>query len=937
MLARLFFLYPGIRKVFNNSAFMQAGNLNFILLSLFFMFISAIISGQPRCKVDLNVPDRHEEEVNEPDYTPWPTHEGPSESIELNGVTFTLSGGYYTNWYKAGIQSPYFARLVNDGIFSGPGVQLIISGLENGRHTLLTFHNTVHNPATNTFPPIDIYVNDSLIYDNLIQTNRVTNNADATTGYLVFDVSEGEDVIIFIKPETNTDATSVEAALNGFELNTPNAMYQASSPVPDDKDEHVDADNDSLLLCWKAAGIAISHDVYFGTDSSTVADADQFSECFIKNQTDTCLLITGLYSREKYYWRVDEHDSSGMVTTGDTWCFRPRQLAFPGAEGYGRYAIGGRGGKVVEVTNLNDNGPGSLRESITNDIGPRTIIFTVSGIITLESRLVLKHDKVTVAGQTAPGKGICIRGAPFGMSGAGDCVIRHLRVRVGSGITYDGMGMSGSDHSIIDHCSISWSIDEAFSSRNALNITLQHTLISEALNVAGHDKYPYGTEHGYAASISGDVGSFHHNLLAHCSGRNWSLAGGLDGNGYFAGRLDIFNNVVYNWHYRVTDGGAHEVNFVNNYYKRGPASNADITYALKAQYENFPGTQQYYFTGNMMPGVFDESNQESGRYYTGTPDGYEPWVNEPFFESGAVIQPVREAYKNVLSDVGCTQPVFDEHDTRIIQETLNGKYTYVGSYTGLPGIPDADADVGSWEEYPYRQRDPNWDTDHDGLPDWWENHHSLNADSPSGDFSDANADPDGDGYTCLDEYLNWMALPHIFTPLDSVLVINIPELFRGYENSPVYSVLTAEKGVATLHADTLVHYIPEGEGQGSLSLKVEDTAGDTMVRTIGIFIGSPSTTGTAIPAQYDEQRVFNAYCFPNPASEQVSLIIEIEKPQMTRIYITNIIGKMVLEEGRTLDSGKNIIQIDLSPYVPGVYNLFIETGTDYKSLLLIKN
>ncbi|MBN1185321.1 MAG: T9SS type A sorting domain-containing protein [Bacteroidales bacterium] len=923
---KLFFLYPGLRNVINKSIFIT-----------FSILIPVIISGQPVCKVDLNVADRHEEEVNEPNYTPWPTHEGPSESIVVNGITFTLSGNYYTGWYKAGVQSPYYARLANDGIFSGPGVQLIISGLEPGRHTLLTFHNTVHNPLNNTFPPIDIYLNDSLIYNDLIQTNRALSNAEAATAYFVFDVSEDEDVVLFFTPDTNTDATSVEASLNGFELNTSNAECQASAPVPEDNDEHVDADNDSLLLCWKAASMAISHNVYFGTDSSAVADADQSSEYFIKNQTDTCLLVTGLYSREKYFWRIDEHDSSGIVTKGDIWFFRPRQLAFPGAEGYGRYAIGGRGGKVVEVTSLNDDGPGSLREAVTNDIGPRTIVFNVSGIITLQSRLVLKHDKVTVAGQTAPGKGICIRGAPFGMSGATDCMIRHLRVRIGSGITYDGMGMQGSDHSIIDHCSISWSIDEAFSSRSAHNITLQRTLISEPLNVAGHDKYPYGTEHGYAASISGDVGSFHHNLLAHCSGRNWSLAGGLDGNGYFAGRLDIFNNVVYNWHYRVTDGGAHEVNFVNNYYKRGSASNTNITYALKAQYENFPGTQQYYFKGNIMPQVFDESNQESGRIYTGTPDGYNPWVDEPFFESGAVTQPVREAYKNVLSDVGCTQPVFDDHDMRIIRETFDGTYTYVGSYTGLPGIPDDEADVGGWEEYPHIQRGSDWDSDHDGLPDWWENHYGLNPDSPAGDFSDANADPDKDGYTCLNDYLNWMALPHNFITPDSVLAINLQDMFQGYKNDPLYSVLQTEKGEAFLHSDTLVHFIPEGEGLGSLTLKVEDAAGDTMVRIVGIFIGeSPSDTVTAMPDNFYEQRVFNAYCFPNPASDQVSLIIEMEEAQRTRICLTNITGKVIMEDSYTLDAGLNHMQIDISPYASGVYNLFIVTKTDIKSILLIK-
>src|SRR5690606_24523908 len=191
---------------------------------------------------------------------------------------------------------------------------------------------------------------------------------------------------------------------------------------------------------------------------------------------------------------------------------------------------------VVYVDNLNDSGPGSLREAVTNNVGPRTIVFNVGGIIQLKSRLVLTDRYVTIAGQTAPGKGICIRSAPFGI-GADDAIVRFIRLRLGGGRTADGMGMNG-DHSIMDHCSISWTIDEAFSSRGAKNITLQRTLISEALNAAGHKNYPEGTEHGYAATIGGVKGSFHHNLLAHNNGRNWSMGGQLDANNNLSGWLD---------------------------------------------------------------------------------------------------------------------------------------------------------------------------------------------------------------------------------------------------------------------------------------------------------------------------------------------------------------------------------------------------------------
>ena len=431
--------------------------------------------------------------------------------------------------------------------------------------------------------------------------------------------------------------------------------------------------------------------------------------------------------------------------------------AFPTAEGYGRFARGGRGGRVIEVTNLNDSGPGSLRAAVEAE-GPRTVVFNVSGLITLESRLIIHgaNSNLTIAGQTAPGKGICIRKYNLGMLGGRDVIVRYLRVRPGniSGTTLDGMGMASSDNCIIDHCSISWTLDEAFSSRGAKNITFQRTLISEALNEAGHKKYPPGTRHGYAASIGGDIGSFHHNLLAHCAGRNWSLAGGLEKKtGAYAGRLDLRDNVVYNWDNRATDGGAHEVNFVDNYYQPGPATR--WFYALNAQYGGFPGTQQYYFAGNIMPGHFGLTNQAAGRIATTErggrlPSNYSPWVDQPFFDSCVKTQPAREAYTNVLADVGCNFPMLDDHDRRVIAEVRTGTFHFKGSKTGLPGLPDSQADVGGWEEYPEVHRPADWDTDHDGMPDAWEKAHGLNPNDPS----DANKDLNGDGYSNLEKYLN---------------------------------------------------------------------------------------------------------------------------------------------------------------------------------------
>jgi hypothetical protein len=319
----------------------------------------------------------------------------------------------------------------------------------------------------------------------------------------------------------------------------------------------------------------------------------------------------------------------------------------------------------------------------------------------------------------------------------------------------DGMGLASSDHCIIDHCSISWTQDEAFSSRGARHITLQHSLISEALNIAGHRKYPEGTAHGYAGSIGGDIGSFHHNLLAHNAGRNWSLAGSIDQANRHAGRLDIRNMVVYNWSHRTTDGGARQVQFVNNYYKPGPASKI-LTY-LNPQFENPSfGPQQYYVEGNVMEGVVGPEGPLLPLQGMAI-RGEQPWpalVTTPFFESLVQTQSAQAAYRDVLQDVGCNVPQMDEHDRRIIRETREGNFTYRGSRSGLPGLPDSQDDVGGWEAYPEVHRPHDWDTDGDGMPNHWELAKGLNPEDPH----DGQGDPDGDGYTSLEDYLN--SLPY---------------------------------------------------------------------------------------------------------------------------------------------------------------------------------
>jgi hypothetical protein len=847
---------------------MQKKSLTSILIILAGIF-AALTGPAQEIKVDINNNNRPLSEGLDPAFTPWATSNlwfpgGDTISNTFSGVTikFARVGSVGTalepNYWKAGVQSTTFnVKLTADGIKvaggdAGGQIEMRISGLSAGSHTLLTYHSVWDNLVPSTVAPLDVSVDGVLVITNLSMSVRVTNNAYATTAYLNLEAVAGQDVVVLIQAETANTATTKNVYINGFEIDTANSTLKALSPSPQNQDGHVDADSRSVPLRWMGAASAVSHDVYYGSDSNAVKTATRVSAQFKGNQAATNCLATNLNSLLTCFWRIDEINFTNGVTKGDLWMFRPRHLAFPGAEGYGRFARGGRGGVVVEVTNTNDSGPGSLRDALTGNYGPRTVVFAVSGLITLESDLIISGNNpyLTLAGQTAPGKGICTRKYQLGVSGGRDLIIRNVRSRPGnlSGTTLNGSGMAGVDHCIMDHCSISWGIDEEMSTRNAKNLTLQRTLISEALNIAGHDHYDPGTKHGFAASIGGDIASFHHNLLAHNEGRNWSLAGGLDAAGFYSGRLDIFNNVVYNWGGRTTDGGAHEVNFVGNYYKPGAAS--AYFYALNAQYGGFPGTQQYYFTNNVMPGHFAESTQAAGRTVStengGTlPTNYSSWVSAPFFPSYATLQPVTNAYKCVLSDVGCNQPLIDDHDVRVIRETIDGTYTYTGTgpYGGSPGLPNSQDDVGGWENYPTLTRPANFDTDHDGLPDWWERLKGLNTNSLAGDFSDANADLVGDEYTELERYLNWLAAPHVDCLTSASVDVDLTVLTRGFTNtSPVYTVFNPTNGTVTLVGGRTARFTPAvtTNSLGSFTFAVVDAKGDTLTNSVGVHMISAS-------------------------------------------------------------------------------------------------
>jgi hypothetical protein len=240
-----------------------------------------------------------------------------------------------------------------------------------------------------------------------------------------------------------------------------------------------------------------------------------------------------------------------------------------------------------------------------------------------------------------------------------------------------------------------------------------------------------------------------------------------------------------------------------------------------------------------MPGYCDVSSQDKCKKYTGTPDGYSPWVSSAFFPSYATLQTAKEAYKDVLSNVGTTQPVFDDHDARIVKETLNGTTTYKGSKSGKAGLPDNEADVGGFESYPSETRDSAWDSDGDGLPDWWEKQIKSDPSSTKGSFTDSNADPDGDGYTQLDDYLIWMSKPHYFTNPGASVTIDLAKTFAGYTASPSYTSSAAVGGAVTISGTTAT-FKAAGCGLASWKLTVKDSEGSTMTKEMVAFVDAAS-------------------------------------------------------------------------------------------------
>lgn len=449
----------------------------------------------------------------------------------------------------------------------------------------------------------------------------------------------------------------------------------------------------------------------------------------------------------------------GIVCGISTFINAQNVLSFPGAEGFGRYTTGGRGGKVYAVTKLSDDGSeGTLRYALEQK-GPRYIIFKTGGTIYLESPLKIKEGNVTIAGQTAPGDGITVANYET-FVGADNVIIRYMRFRMGDQKNYEGdaLGARFIKNLIVDHCSMSWSTDETVSIYVNENTTLQWCLIAESLRNSAHQK----GAHGYGGIAGGKFASFHHNMYAHHDSRNPRLGEYAGSKFALTDLTDFRNNVIYNWgHNNVYGGEGMNVNMVNNYYKPGPATMTRqrivaIDKNEKPETEVYNIWGKYYINGNVIEGNPEVTKdnwtegvflQMKASYHLTNKDKNEIKINQPHdIQNNAKTDAPKEAYDKILQ-IGGASLVRDAVDLHVLKDVKDGSFTYKGSKGSSNGIIDSQKDVGGFPNLNQGTALP--DSDNDGMPDEWEIKNKLNPKIANGNGRDLHKD-----YDNIEIYLN---------------------------------------------------------------------------------------------------------------------------------------------------------------------------------------
>ncbi len=430
-----------------------------------------------------------------------------------------------------------------------------------------------------------------------------------------------------------------------------------------------------------------------------------------------------------------------------------QQIAFPGAEGFGRFTTGGHGGVVIEVTNLNDAGAGSFREACSKS-GARTIVFRVSGTIFLQSNIKITNGNLTIAGQTAPGDGICM--ANFStLIQASNVIVRYLRFRLGNekGCQGDAFGGRQQKDIIIDHCSMSWSVDEVGSFYDNKNFTMQWCMLSESLYNAGRVKDTKSGEsvlHGFGGIQGGMGASFHHNLYADNTSRNPRFSGARKHPETASEEIvDFRNNVIFNWGYKSAYGGelGHQ-NMINNYFKSGPATKESKEFMIVEIGNKGTDPGKWYINGNYIEGApsISEDNWKGGvQGPAANADSVRMVMPFPF--APVITQSAKEAYLLVLQNVGATLPKRDIVDERILHQIKSGKCNSGDSYGKNRGIIDSVGSVGGWPLL--KSTTAAIDSDHDGMPDTWEIANGLNPNN-----ADDRNKVTKSGFTMLEEFIN---------------------------------------------------------------------------------------------------------------------------------------------------------------------------------------
>ncbi len=623
--------------------------------------------------------------------------------------------------------------------------------------------------------------------------------------------------------------------------------------------------------------------------------------------------------------------------------------AFPGAEGAGAFATGGRGGDVYYVTTLANTGAGSLRNGIsTAPAGGRTILFKVSGNIVLASTLTVNKPKITIAGQTAPGDGICLQNYAFNI-GASDVIVRHVRTRLGTNALAeaDCMWINSGTNIMVDHVSASWSVDECLSaSANAANLTVQWCYITESLNNSIHSK----GAHGYGSLITPAVNttySWHHNLYAHNQSRN--PRPGTDSGATFV--LDFRNNVIYNYGGRAGYGSDWDpdpenlrLNYIANYVVAGPSST--YNYAYQGGGTNtfiYQATNRIDLDEDLL---FDGSDTGWGMF-----SGAYTQTNVPFPAPPLTTDSAPVALQRVLAQGGAMPWWRDAADQRIVGTVRN--------HNGQ--VIDAVAQVGTWPTL--NSTIAPTDTDSDGLPDYWELALSLNPNLAT----DRNL-TDSIGYTRLEDYLNWLAAPHALCPRNGYTDLNLRTLTGGATNL-TYSVASGTNGNVTLTNGYTARFVATNNFNGLASFTFTATDPVHAIAfgpvTVGVLISTTNAPNTAptlgtisnraviagttitftnaasdsdFPAQSLTYALLNA---PTNATLTASDGVFTWRPLVTQSPSTNNLKVVVTDSGVPSQSATQAFTVTVArpaaptvqfgPGAPGTVQLLVtgDTGPDY--------